>query len=168
MVFTAYTIGGLLGIRYGIGQHVVSIEEGNISYLPKALMFWWLCEVFYAITTTLVRCSVAVLLLRIMERKIHRIIIYTTMILVVAYSLFYIFLAIFQCNPPGYFWEQYEGATGSCIAPAVFADATYAHIAVSATADWMLGLLPIWLVWDLKMNIRTKVSTGMVMSLGLV
>lgn len=48
----------------------------------------------------------------------------------------------------------------------VIADSTYAHSAISALADWTLGTLPIFLVWDLAMSPRTKVSVALILALG--
>ncbi len=88
--------------------------------------------------------------------------------MVIAFSIFYFFLVMFQCSPYNYFWDQYKGAKGSCINPAAVPDASIAHSVVSFTADWMLGLLPIALIYDLKMNFRTKVSVAVLMGLGLL
>jgi hypothetical protein len=88
--------------------------------------------------------------------------------MVIAFSLFYFFLVIFQCRPVSFFWGQYEGEKGSCINPAAVPDASIAHSAVSFTADWILGLLPIFLIHHLQMNFRTKVSVAGVLSLGLL
>jgi len=85
---------------------------------------------------------------------------------VIAFSIFYFFLIVFQCQPVFYFWTQYLGHTGKCVNPNVIADSTYAHSAISAVADWTLGILPIFLVWNLKMNPRTKVSVGLILALG--
>lgn len=46
--------------------------------------------------------------------------------------------------------QYYSETTGTCLDPVVFPSASYAHSAVSATADWILRVLPIWLRWDLK------------------
>ena len=87
---------------------------------------------------------------------------------VVLFSTFYVFLIIFQCYPVDYFWTRYAGAVGKCLNPNVIADATYAHSAISAWTDWTLGILPIFLVWDLAMNLRTKVSVALILALGAV
>lgn len=52
--------------------------------------------------------------------------------------------------------------------PVVVPDASIAHSAVSFTADWVLGLLPITLIWTLKMNRRTKISLGCILAIGLL
>ena len=57
---------------------------------------------------------------------------------------------------------------GSCINAAAVPDASIAHSAVSFTADWILGLLPIALLWHLQMNTRTKVSVATVLGMGLL
>ena len=88
--------------------------------------------------------------------------------MIIAFSTFYFFLVLFQCTPYSYFWEQYAGKNGSCINPAAVPDASIAHSAVSFTTDWILGLLPIVLIWDLKMNLRTKVSVACLLGLGLL
>jgi len=43
---------------------------------------------------------------------------------------------------------------------------TYTHSALSALGDWTLGTLPIFLVWDLNMNPRTKISVAVILALG--
>jgi len=48
----------------------------------------------------------------------------------------------------------------------VVADMTYGHGAVSTWSDWTLGILPIFLVWNLNMNPRTKVSVALILGLG--
>jgi hypothetical protein len=130
-------------------------------------MCFWLCEILYTLTTVLVRLSIAVLLLRICIKRVHKYLIYGTMVMVIVYSTFYFLLAIFQCQPTSYFWNQYAGEEGTCIDKSIFPDATFAHSAVSATADFVLGILPVSIIWDLKMNFRTKVSVGVVLSLGV-
>lgn len=164
-VFTVYTAMSAAGIHYGIGRHIQDIPMGDI---PKALMYWFSCELLYTATTVLLRLSIAVFLLRICVRRAHRYLIFGTMIMVAIFSIFYFSLAILQCQPTSYFWDQYAGEEGSCIDKAIFPDATFAHSAVSATADFVLGILPVCIIWDLKMNLRTKVSVGVVLSLGVM
>jgi hypothetical protein len=98
---------------------------------------------------------------------------------IIIFSLFttyFLFLMIFQCHPISYFWTQspyttsdvppVEGA--SCISREIIADSTYAHGALSAAADWTLGILPIFIVWNLNMNPRTKISVALILALGAV
>ncbi|CZR50852.1 related to integral membrane protein [Phialocephala subalpina] len=165
MFFTTYCACSATGVHYGTGRHVTDIPLDDI---PKALYYWWLCELFYTLTTVFIRLSIAVFLLRICVKPIHKNIVYGTLTMVILFSIFYFFLVLFQCTPYSYFWEQYLGKKGSCINPAAVPDASIAHSVVSFTADWILGLLPIALIYDLKMNVRTKVSVAVLMGLGLL
>jgi len=88
--------------------------------------------------------------------------------MVVVFTTFYFFLVLFQCSPVNFFWDQYKGAKGSCININAVPIASIVHSCMSFTADWILGLLPIALIYNLKMNTRTKVSLGCVLSLGLL
>lgn len=132
-------------------------------------MIWWLFELLYTITTVLLRCQIAVFILGICPKRIHRIILYVTTDVVLMISTFYFFLVIFQCHPVSYYWTRYgPNPEGTCIDFAIFPAASYAHSAVSASADWVLGMLPTWLIWDLQMKIHTKVSVDILLSFGMI
>jgi len=90
------------------------------------------------------------------------------MVVVMIFSTFYFFVVIFQCNPVDYFWTQYLGAKGTCVSPTLVANSTYAASAVHAWADWTLGILPIFLVWNLAMTPRTKMTVALILALGAI
>jgi hypothetical protein len=83
-----------------------------------------------------------------------------------AFSIAFLFVIIFQCYPVSYFWTRFLGESGTCIPATVVADMTYAHAAIITWSDWTLGILPIFLVWNLNMNPRTKVSVALILGLG--
>lgn len=43
---------------------------------------------------------------------------------------------------------------------------TLVHGSIMAVGDWMCAVLPIFLVWDLQMNKRTKTSVAMILAIG--
>lgn len=132
-------------------------------------MLFWLFELLYAYTTILLRCSVAVLLLRICLKRSHKMVIYATMSTVLLFTTLYSFLVIFQCHPVSFYWLRFEAGTqGTCIDPSILPVASFAHSGISAAADWILGLLPVWLLWDVQINLRTKVYVGVVFGFGMM
>lgn len=164
--FTVYCSAGLLAVSHGVGKDPSIIPHSD---LPSAILFWWLAVLFYNPTTLFVRLSISVFIHKLCISRTHKIIIWVTAIISIAFSVFYFFLTIFQCNPPSYFWTKYStGTSGVCFNADIFPAATYAHSAISATGDWVLGLLPIWLIWDLQMGKRTKVSVGILLGLGVL
>jgi hypothetical protein len=93
--------------------------------------------------------------------------IWSVIIVSTVFSIAYIFVMAFQCHPTSYFWTRFLGVPGgTCIPATVIADMTYAHGAISTWSDWTLGILPIFLVWNLNMNPRTKVSVALILGLG--
>jgi hypothetical protein len=62
-------------------------------------------RLFYTLSTLFCRFSIAVFLLRLCVIRIHKIIIYGSMAMILAYSIFYFFLVLFQCWPVSYFWN---------------------------------------------------------------
>lgn len=112
------------------------------------------------------KLSIGIFLLRLAVTKTSRIIIYVIIGVVEAYSAFYFFLFVLQCRPSSYFWTQYTGGTGTCVNPKITVDATYAYSAISCVADWGLGLMPIFLIWHIQMDMRTKISVAAILSVG--
>jgi len=163
--FVTYCTSAALGVKYGTGRHVSNIPPQDI---PKALYCWFLCELFYTLTTVFIRASISVFLIRICVKRVLKVIIYTTMAVVVVFSTIYFFIVLFQCSPVDYFWNVYRGAHGTCINPTIVPNASIAHSVVSFSADWVLGLLPIAMIWKLQMNRRTKWSLGAILAVGLL
>jgi hypothetical protein len=96
----------------------------------------------------------------------QKVTIWSVIVVSTVFAIAFASLAIFQCHPISYFWTRFLGEPGTCIPATVFADMTYAHGAISTWSDWTLGILPIFLVWNLNMNPRTKISVALILGLG--
>ncbi len=84
------------------------------------------------------------------------------------YSAFFCLLFILQCRPSAYFWTKYTGGKGTCINAQITVGAFYGYAAISCWTDWTFALVPIFLVWNLQMNIRTKISVGAILACGVI
>lgn len=120
----------------------------------------------YIAATAGFKISICIFLARICVTRTQIMTIWIVGVVVVIFSTVYLFIAIFQCSPVTYFWTQYLGASGNCLKPSVITGTSYAHAAVSCWAYWTLGILPVSLVWNLSMNIRTKISVTLILALG--
>jgi hypothetical protein len=78
------------------------------------------------------------------------------------------FLIIFQCWPVGFFWGQFKGDSGTCLSADIVKNSVIGYSVINACADWTLGILPIFLVWNLTINLRTKISVAVILALGAV
>ena len=124
----------------------------------------------YVSCTTILKISIGFFLLRVCVRRTHKIIIWVVISTVTLYSCYYFTFIFFQCRPLAYFWNRFNihdpNRKGKCISDEMVAGSTYAHSALSIIADWTLGTIPIFLVWELNMNPRTKVSVAIILALG--
>ncbi|KXJ89532.1 hypothetical protein Micbo1qcDRAFT_213023 [Microdochium bolleyi] len=163
-IFCAYEISG---VHYGTGQHFADLSKEAI---PKAMQMWWTCEPLYVLANMAIKASIALFLLRICITKTHRIVIWTCLIVTEVYSFFFFLLFILQCRPTSLFWLQYTPTppAGSCLAPEVVAYSFYAYSAISCAVDWTFSILPIFLVWNLQMNTRVKISVVCILAAGVI
>jgi len=111
------------------------------------------------------KLSIGLMLLRLAVDRTHRIIIYVTLAFIEVYGAAYFLLFVLQCRPSAYFWTRYTGGKGSCINPDITVNATYVYSAISCAADWTLAILPIFIIRNIQMNIRTKIVVGMILAM---
>ncbi|PQE19317.1 integral membrane protein [Rutstroemia sp. NJR-2017a BVV2] len=154
--YTAYLSCQLGGLANGTGRHIYDLE---LKHAQKALEFWFFCEIFYVISACLLKISVGFFLLRVTIKKQHIWILWTFIVGTGVLGTAYVLLTILQCYPTSGWWTIPERK--GCINPHIIADATYAASSINAVADWVFGLLPIFIVKDLQMSKRMKtIVTG--------
>jgi hypothetical protein len=164
LLFTAHGIITLWGI-------VEASFEGATDFLRGeniALHSWFLGELLYAPLSALIRSSIAVFLLRIARAKLHRAIIYGALGITWSLSVVYFFILLFQCWPVSHFYEQVLGRDGTCLNKNIVPSATLAHSIISACTDIVLALLPVLILWNVRLNKRTKIGIATLLSLGLL
>ncbi|KAK8088242.1 hypothetical protein PG997_003203 [Apiospora hydei] len=151
----------------GTGLHTTQLTQQGII---TALRAWYLGEVLYVPTATLIRTSIAFFLLRIAVKSWHVWITRINIVVILVLNIGYFFRRE-HCTPPSFFWEgpaKVPGAHGSCINKAIVPISTIFHSVLSAISDWTLALLPIAMLWDVQINLRTKISVAMLLGTGLV
>ncbi|KAH6647117.1 hypothetical protein BKA67DRAFT_639150 [Truncatella angustata] len=164
IVFCAYE---LTGVTYGTGQHLKNLSDEAI---PKAMQMWWTCEPLYVLSNMAIKASIAVFLLRLCITKTHRMIIWVVVGVTEIYSLFFFLLFVLQCRPTALFWLRYTGSPpeGSCLDASVVSNAFYGYSAISCWTDWTYSILPVFLVWNLQMNTKVKISVIGILAAGCI
>ncbi|KAM0330486.1 hypothetical protein ACHAQA_003430 [Verticillium albo-atrum] len=165
--YTAYAVIAMDGaINGATGKHFVL--RYTMDQAARSLRGWYLCMVLYAPITLTIRASVCVLLLRLATSKVHRWIIWINFAVISLISAAFFFILVFQCSPPSHFWTQVYGSDGRCYNKLIVTYSTTVHSCISCLSDWCLGLLPIALLWDVKINGRTKATIAVLLSLGMI
>ncbi|KAF2621644.1 hypothetical protein BU25DRAFT_482616 [Macroventuria anomochaeta] len=117
--------------------------------------FWYLCELLYILANCALKFSIGYFYLRVAVQRWH---VWTIKMLMggtILFSIVYFFLVTFQCIPVSEFWNNHP-ASDKCLSAGPTKGITYALAAVNAAADWVLGTLPFFIVWDLQMKLKTK------------
>lgn len=149
--------------------------------------FFFLSELFFVLSTTLVRVACALTLLRVIPRhsnsspsviptRVLRWAILVSVSVTTLYSAALFLTSLFQCQPVSFFWEyMMPGAEGKCLnggtlsTPYLTMSVLYAvHGALSAACDWILGIVPSFMLWHLQMRWRKKALVCILLGLGIV
>ena len=82
----------------------------------------------------------------------------------VLYGVGFFFLVLFQCGSPDQF--ALKIITGQCLSVAAIDGVSYSHSVLNALSDLVFGVLPVFLICQTKMSIRSKTSVGGILCLG--
>lgn len=148
------------GIAHGTGKHRDQLTDRDAEI---ALRFWFFCEIFYTLSTSLLKVAIGFFLLRITINPIHVWIIRLIMLASVVLGVAYCCVCLFQCHPISYWWDLNPNHHGTCISASFVADTTYVVSALNAVADWVFGTLPIFIVKDLQMKTSSKVIVATIL-----
>lgn len=167
MVGTALLYSAYLVCQLGGAFHGSGVKRENLTdwQAQTALNYWYLCEVFYTLSTSLLKIAVGFFLLRITINPIHIWIIRAIMIITAFVGTTYTILVLCQCRPMSYWWDLSPDAKGECLSASLVVIFTYVVSALNSFADWTFGLLPIFIVKDLQMKKRAKVIVSSVIGL---
>jgi hypothetical protein len=141
----------------------------SIDAIPSeanSIKAWYFGEIAYILTTAILRLAVGAFLLRIAVRKRHRYIVHGCNAVNVVFSVSFLVFTIVQCSPINGFWLRFQGRQDVTCHADIAVDSTFAASAISAFIDWTFGLLPIFVLWELKMNQKKKVALWMIMGVG--
>ncbi|PHH68812.1 hypothetical protein CDD80_7233 [Ophiocordyceps camponoti-rufipedis] len=119
----------------------------------------YFCELLYAPTTLAVRISICLFLLKIVRHKAHKRFIYGLLVIVSAAAAAYWLITLLQCFPLSFFWDHARPESkGRCIDPELLLLAGYIYGSISALSDVVVGTLPILILWQTRLHVRTKLA----------
>jgi len=119
-----------------------------------AMRYWWLCYIGYCWAMIAAKISIGLFLLRVTIKPIHKWIIYTVMGLTALTGLVFFFVTLLQCTPISYFWNKKQ--TGFCVNIDIIIALTFLYSAISVICDFTFAILPVFLVWGLNMDLKTR------------
>jgi len=136
-------------------------------YKPMvAIKFFTISMTLYIASLYLVKLSVGLVLYRIAETaKKVRIAILVILAISGVWSVAISGIFLSQCRPLSFIWG---GTTeGVCLPPAVLVKAAYALSVMDILTGLIFALLPIYLLWGVKLRWRVKVPVIILLALGI-
>lgn len=95
--------------------------------------------------------------------------VWVMLMLLTVVSLFDILLALFRCGAPSTQWNLLKLAATNCAISSLAYDRfNYFTIAVQAFSDYYFSVLPMVVVWNLKMNRRPRIVIVFLLGLTLI
>ncbi|PYH55528.1 uncharacterized protein BO96DRAFT_446915 [Aspergillus niger CBS 101883] len=165
LVFVAATAGlSLAGSTLGAGKHVWAVSLGDISSIFKILFTY---TYMYAAGCSAYKLSILFFYRRVFV-VVHqplslRLSILFGFLLALSYPVI-VWVAMGNCcRPLSYFWNQFLGASGTCIDTDTFFLATGI---INMVNDIIILLIPFRQIAKLQMNRRKKIAVCLILALG--
>ncbi|KAH0522247.1 hypothetical protein TsFJ059_006128 [Trichoderma semiorbis] len=163
-IFTLSCAFVFAGVQDGMGRHNDAITDDGKKV--SALMWQSLATVTYVINMMFIKLSIGIFLLRLSARKVYNWIICVSLVIIGIWSLVIFFYDIFQCTPVQKQWDfRIQG--GKCASPNDIIAAAYAISVMTIASDWLYALLPIPMLWSVKMTSQAKGTVILILGLGI-
>lgn len=115
------------------------------------------------------KISIGVFILRVTTNQYHTWVVWAITVLTAGGGGAFILVTMLQCAPMSAFWEELPGiGRSSCIHGRVIRDLAYLFSAGTLLVDLTLVILPLMIVWKLKMSFKTKLGLSFLIFSGLV
>lgn len=165
------------GTKYGIGR--LFADVGNPDAYFKAVEMEVYAQVSGILLIGVGKCAVGIFLLRIIRNKIQKWAIWTFLAGTVGITLFSGVVVVVQCDPvestwdkriEGYCWIDFSkvGLTVGCkcvpVGPICYAN----RVAWFVVADFFFAIFPWFVIWELNMKRKEKITVACGLSLGIL
>ncbi|KAF4973596.1 hypothetical protein FZEAL_9274 [Fusarium zealandicum] len=164
IIFTVSCAFILEGVTQGIGRHNEAIEEDEAEV--NALMWQALATATYIIDMMFIKLSIGVFLLRLSVLNVYTWIIRVSLAAITIWSTVIFFWNLFQCSPVEKQWD-FRIKDGKCVSADQIVAAAYAISVMTILSDWLYALLPIPMLWSVKMTNQAKATVIAILGLGI-
>ncbi|KND87690.1 hypothetical protein TOPH_07636 [Tolypocladium ophioglossoides CBS 100239] len=161
LIFTLLTSGFLVAsCRHGMGRHWVTIK-GHDRF--ETLKYFFMAQVTYKVSINLSKCCILLLYLRLFHIvRWLRWSCWALLACIAIYCTASVAASIFQCHPVMRAFDK--SIPGTCID---MAKLWFANAGFSIATDVIILLLPMPLVWRLKVPVAQKVALMAVFAVGI-
>lgn len=98
---------------HGLGRDIWTLSFDDITLFAK---YFYVLQVLYVIGLPMVKLSLLAFYLRVFPARPVRRVTWAAIVLILLYTVTFLFICIFACTPISYFWESWDGEhEGKCL-----------------------------------------------------
>lgn len=149
---------------HGLGMHQWTFNPEQTQIFMQ--IGFWQSIVSAVFALAFLKLSIGFGLLRLSTHKIYSIALWSTMAIVVAYSIVALLSFVVHCRPMAAYWDKALQATAQCNSMDMFVKFSLVNTSFNIATDVLFATYPIPIVWMLQMKRRTKIYLVGILSLG--
>jgi hypothetical protein len=175
MLYLVQSVAAIYGIiAGGIGVHAADLD---ISKITVAAKMWYICEAVNGPLSALIRFSVSLYLLQLIPIADSigslcrtRPVIIIGLGAMVIFTVLYTSINVFQCDPPNYYWKQFEHyqQSASCRLSRAVPPLAMVHSGISAGFDFAIAALSYKVTRKIQISLLKRIGIFSLLSLGIV
>lgn len=158
------SIATIVAAIYGVGLHMKDIPPQNLRSMLQSI---YSTRILYNLGMSFVKVALLVFYLRLDPRRPMRLGLYIFTAILVVFNMASFFIVVFSCNPPAMFWGDVVPG-GKCMTPE--SQLTFYNVngILNIIIDLIIYLVPIPMVWAIRMPLKQKVGVVGIFALGLL
>lgn len=119
----------------------------------------------YAPAGLVIKCSICTSLLRFTKNRVYKTILYSVIALSIAATITATVALLSRCTTVAANWDL---TAGTCSSPDVLRAITYFYSATSIVSDLACAILPIFVLWNVQLQIMSKIGVLSLLALGFL
>ncbi|KAG5929928.1 hypothetical protein E4U60_007241 [Claviceps pazoutovae] len=163
-IFTVTCSIQLEGVQSGVGRHNAAFT--NEDDLVAAIMWQALGVAIYILNMMFIKLSIGVFLLRIAAQKPYIWAIRIVLVIITLWSIGLFIWNLLQCTPIEKQWD-FRITDGQCADAGEVLTAAYCLSAMTIVTDWFFALIPIPMLWGIKMSTQAKTTVIFILGIGI-
>ncbi|RFU26851.1 hypothetical protein B7463_g9484, partial [Scytalidium lignicola] len=149
--------------HHGLGWHTADITVPMMIKLEHWSFFFSLAV---TIGISLVKISIGFFLLRLVPGKKSKWFLWGMIAFLSAFTLACVGTLIFSCVPVDANWDSTKKPTAKCFSNGTYTAIGLFNSCINIITDVTFALLPVPIVWNLQVNLRTRVTLIGILGLG--
>ncbi|KAH5358932.1 hypothetical protein HBI49_140190 [Parastagonospora nodorum] len=149
-----------IATTYGFGKRIADIKESG-GDVKKALKYFWMTFTFYTLTNGFNKMAFIALYYRVFPMKGFRQACLVLGVISLGWTVSFLFVGIFQCNPIDRVYDR--KIPGTCIS---FAAHRWSNASLNLLTDLAIFILPMPVIMRLNMSFGSKIGLVILFSMG--